>query len=189
MRGKKKVKRIKSKKAQVPAQMFTYILTLIIIGLMLYFGVSWIGNLMGTSERISTTQLKVSLEDAFEEMKGNYGSMHRYDFQVPGDIAEVCFLNRSQSEQATHTIELPDVFCDKNPHMCQVWLDPNQNIAFEPELGMPIEVKDVVIDEEEGDVDCDGKCLCKDIIQGGFSVRLVGRGDAVEVKRMPELGG
>ena len=122
-------------------------------------------------------------------MKGNFGSMYVYNFRVPGDIAKVCFFNRSQSEQATHTFDLPDDFCDKNPHMCQVWLDPNQNIAFEPELGMPIEVADILIDEEDGDDECDGLCICKNITQGGFSVSLIGRGDTVEVKRVPEPGG
>ncbi len=180
---------MKSKKAQVPAQMFTYILTLIIIGLMLYFGVIWILNIIGIIGDISKTQLITNLENSFEEMKGKYESMGEYEFLVPQDTTTVCFLDRYESEGSEGSVEALQAgdLCGEYPIICEVWADPSQNIAFEPELGIPIEVKDVVIDEEDGDDDlCEGKCICKDTSNGRFSVRLIGKGDAVQVKRMSE---
>ncbi|MFW6013860.1 MAG: hypothetical protein ACOCQG_01685 [Candidatus Nanoarchaeia archaeon] len=176
-----KIKRIESKNAQIPAQMFTYILTLLIIGLMLYFGVSWIGTLMGHSESISDTRLKTQLDDAFEEMKGNYGSMREYDFRVPQGLRTVCFLDKEEGEEAgsVEALNAGD-FCDDYPLICEVWVDPSQNIAFEPSLDMPIEISDVEI--ADGDGVCENKCMCKNITDGMFSVRLVGKGDTVEVR-------
>lgn len=187
---KKKMIRKNSKKSQVPAQMFTYILTILIIGLMLYFGVSWLGTLMEHSGSISTTQLKTNLEDSFEEMRGNFGSMREYQFLVPQGITTVCFLDRDESESAGGSVEALQAgdLCGKYPLICEVWADPSQNIAFDPELDMPIEVRDVVIEDGDDEL-CEGKCICKDTSNGRFSVRLVGKGDAVEVRGMPEQEG
>ncbi|MFW6013545.1 MAG: hypothetical protein ACOCQG_00060 [Candidatus Nanoarchaeia archaeon] len=162
--------------------MFTYILTLLIIGLMLYFGVDWIFTLLGYFGLITDTQLKTQLDDAFEEMEGNYGSMREYDFRVPQGLRTVCFLDKEEGEEAGSVEALNDMddFCGDYPVICETWVDTSQNIAFEPPLDMRIEIRDVEI--VDGDDVCNEKGICKNITDRMFSVSLVGKGDTVEVR-------
>ncbi len=171
----------KNKKAQVPAQMFTYILTLLIIGLMLYFGVGWLGDLISHADEIEEVQFKNQLENTFEEMKGDYGTMREESFRTPGDIQRVCFLDSDKGDDADSIAQLPDDICDDYPMICDTWLDEGQNIAFYPddEFDLYIDFADIEVDD--GDDFCEDYCVCRNVTDGRFSVTLIGRGDTVEV--------
>jgi len=153
------------------------IITIFIITLILAFIFYPSSSLDKPSPDIQT---KTHLEYAFEEMKGNYGSMQQYTFSIPREITKVCFLDKNIADEYEHMRDLNMPLCDEHPHICEVWVDPSQNIAFEPDLGTRIEIRDVLI--KDGQDNCDGKCICKEIIDGRFGVTLVGRGYAVEVR-------
>ena len=169
-------------KGQIPSQMFTYILTLIIIGLMLYLGVGWIGDLMSQQRNIVEVRLKTGLENEFSALETSYNKMEVHEFEVPNDVERVCFMDQNF---ATQTNVDNQGICsegdpDYNPVICDIWKnDPEQNVAFYPQLSSPIGVSNIDVEEEVAGNN--NYYMCTDISEGRFSVRLIGKGDSVEV--------
>ena len=86
--------RTRRKKAQIESQMFIYIFTLIVIGLLLYLGVKWLIDLSNKGNQVNVAQLKVDMENAFEEIKYNYGSWRYEEFLIPNGVNKICFLDK-----------------------------------------------------------------------------------------------
>jgi hypothetical protein len=168
-------KRIKSKKGDV-GQVFIYILTILIMGLMLYFGVKWIVGLVTTQCDIGVAQMKIDLETSFEKKRPNTGSWENVEFYVPGclNLKKVCFL-----DQSYQVINRPDSgLCklgekDYNPMMCYAW-NTEENILFDPPVSVSIYVKDIKVDSSVG-------YKCFPIEDNKFKVKLTGLGVSVRV--------
>jgi len=84
------------KKGQVIGQVFIYIITALIIGVVLLFGIRAIMHLMDTAEqaRISTFQ-----KDFVNRLKSDYEYEKVDDraIRVPGDFSELCFIELDSS--------------------------------------------------------------------------------------------
>jgi hypothetical protein len=163
------------RKAQAQ-QVFIYLLTIIIIGLMFFFGIKWMGKLWEQHDKINVVQLKVDMETAFNKIRTNYGSQQMHEFRIPGDITKVCFIDQSQylgkSSKGLCSAGSPDY----EPIMCDLWDGiGDENVLFSPAelIESPIYVKDVRIGG-------DGY-ICYKVSNNRIKVRLTGLGDSVKV--------
>lgn len=168
---------IKMKRAQGPSQMFVYIITLIVIGLMLYMSVKWIGGIQSTAKEIDVASLKSDLENSFESIKYKPYSMSTESFVIPDGINTVCFLDATFPQKMLRPICDPGNNSEFDPLMCNDWHD-NQSVVFRPSdiVTRPIYLEDVRVGEGY---------LCFEVQQGKINVRLEGKGNAVKVTRLP----
>ncbi|MGM5481853.1 MAG: hypothetical protein ACQESF_00175 [Nanobdellota archaeon] len=163
-------------KAQIPSQMFTYILTLLVIGMMLFLGVKWLGSLMDKSEDISMAKTKVEMESAFEKIKTNFGSWEYKEFRIPSEATRVCFLDRNYAKNGDYksTGICTEGNSDYNPIICEAWGAETQSIVFEPMDAMEMTV-------DVNYVEVEGGYICFKNENGVIRVKLTGKGNAVKV--------
>ena len=169
------------RKAQIPSQMFTYIFVLLVIGMLMFFGVKWIGSIMDKEEQISNAKVKINMENAFEEIKHNYGSWENEEFRVPGKVNRVCFLDKGYSQQGGEGFYEYTDLCtsgtdDYDPLICDAWGAEDQNVVFDPMDAVEISV-------DVRDVEVDGGYLCVNNTNGRIRVKLTGKGDVVKVSK------
>jgi hypothetical protein len=81
-----------SNKAQTQ-QVFVYILTVVIIGLIFVFGFRAVNYFINKGEQVSYIKFKTDLSDKVRIMGPKYGTVDRQEFIVGGDYTEVCFVD------------------------------------------------------------------------------------------------
>jgi hypothetical protein len=174
-------KNINVKKGEV-GQVFIYILTILIMGLMLYFGIKWIMGLILIQDEIAVTQLKIDLEDSFNNIRSQTRSSENMVFNVPSGLKKVCFLDRTYPYLKKQETDLCTLGKDDyNPLMCNAWTsnDVDESIFFDPPVSVAIYVKDIKVDPTEHGY----KCIAID--NNKFKVKLIGLGIYVRVSSVP----
>lgn len=162
------------RKAQVQSQVFVYILTMIVIGLLLYFGITWIGDLLATGETIGATQFKVNMENAFSNL--DYGSQRTEDFSVPEGIKRICFLDNTQPKDIGNSALCLSGSDDYAPLICNLWKDNASAVGFSPAAETQIDIGPVKIGSPY--------FICFDTEnRNRISLRLTGLGDRIKVER------
>jgi hypothetical protein len=167
---------LKKQKKGDAGQVFVYILTVLIMGLMLYFGVKWIINLMLTECEIQTANLKIDMETSFEKIRPNTASWQNVVFNVPDclRLKKICFVDSSYANKQTSGLCTTGQK-DYNPMMCNAWMSNNdENVMFEPPVENPVYIKDIKVDSPLG-------YLCFPIEQNKVIVKLRGLGVGVQV--------
>ncbi|MFC2135432.1 hypothetical protein ACFLTH_12535 [Bacteroidota bacterium] len=79
------------KKGQIQ-QVFIYIITIIVVGLILLIGYRSIGGLMKKGCDVEMTSFKSSLESYISKYD-SYGDLHKESIKVPCSYREICFIN------------------------------------------------------------------------------------------------
>ncbi len=87
----------KSKKGEIPTQLFIYVMALIIAGLILVFGFSAIKGFMDKGKEIESITMQKTLEREIKLMETRYGSVKLLPLDVPANIQEICFTDPSAS--------------------------------------------------------------------------------------------
>ncbi|MBT3408896.1 hypothetical protein HN415_09535 [Candidatus Woesearchaeota archaeon] len=168
-------------KAQAQSQMFIYILSIIIIGLLLFFGIKWIGELIKTGDKIDSTKLTVELENAFNTMRPQYGSAESYNFYIPRGIEKVCFVDSTITKNQLLLTPANYPVCDPNNEMydsliCLAWKDNASSILFSPSLDVGVNLGHIEIIDSK-------RSFCYDVTENRkIKLKLIGLGDAVRVE-------
>lgn len=84
------------KKSQLYGQIFIYALTLILISIILVYGYTSIKNFKQKTEDISSLKFQKDLRNAIGGITNDFGSVSRKEFQLGGDITQVCFAETFQ---------------------------------------------------------------------------------------------
>ena len=181
------------KKAQVQ-DMLMYILGIVIIGMLLFFGVKYIMKLMETTEDIDLLSLKTSLETTAKKYSTKYGSWTIEEIPVPKKVQYVCFfdLSKEGASKADKSIVCGGndgggsqlISADKkkmvDPIICDAWqTGKNQNvmtIPFVPDY--PLLVEKMKVDDSAG-------LICFKAIAGEIKVKFIGLGNGVKVSNPP----
>jgi len=97
------------RKAQI-SQVFTYLIIILVVGLILIFGykaVIWITDTHCEQQRISFEKSLLGFIDEYSD----YHSIHEETLKAPCDVTEVCFANSSYCPRISSTLSiqgLPD---------------------------------------------------------------------------------
>jgi hypothetical protein len=165
----------KRKKAMMQGEMFTYILTIITIGFLLYFAVTWIAKLMDDQQNIEMIKFKSTLESGFDNI--GYGDSETLELSVPAKVEKLCFVDTS--------VKLPYLtydICKKGdpnyePIICDSWQDNTSSVMFSPPIDSEIDIGTVTIDTSN-------RYLCFDTRQSHrVKVVITGLGWTVRVSR------
>jgi hypothetical protein len=174
------------KKAQVSSQLFLYILAIVIIGLLLVFGVKYIGMLVEKVDTINVVQFKTDLETNIEKIRPNYGTWRILEFDVPVDITEVCFFEYGilPAQPQLMPICLPGND-EYDFIICNAWKDyeyanpegENPNVFVKPSA---IIDTDIIIGRLE--IDASEHYLCVPSVGGMIKLKATGLGDGTRIE-------
>lgn len=178
----------KAKNAQVSTQLFLYILAIIIIGLLLIFGVKYIGELVNTTIEISLVQFKTDLQTNIDDIRPNYGKWRKLEITVPAEITEICFLEYDIPQQPQ---TLPICLQDSEYYdylMCNAWMDYEAQV----DSGADINEFPNVFAKPSGSIKSDitiGRIetsgdyyLCVPAIGNSIKIKAIGLGDGTQIE-------
>lgn len=152
------------KKAQILGQVFIYILTIIIFGIILLYGYRAIKDMGARADQVLLIQLKKEMVNAIE--KTDYGSVTKQELTLPNKYGEVCFvdLNRPANGLSEH------------PLVYDSWDDNVEANMF------LIKDKTTVDSYYIGNIEITNPYYrCVKAVQGKVTLRLEGKGRLVEL--------
>ncbi len=154
--------------------MFVYILSIIVIGLLLFLGIKWITELRNRGSLIDVTRFRIDLENSFDTIRPQYGSADNFDYTVPDGIDLVCFVNSRFTDFSSTELCTPGN-ANYSAIICNSWEDNTSSVLFSP----PVE------DINVGPVEMSEPYICFHTTTiRKIQLRLVGLGDRVRVQKV-----
>ncbi len=172
--------RKRGKKAEVPAQIMTYVLAAILFGLIMVFGYNVVVSMRMSSESVAMVKFKTQLEGDIKKMSMETGRTTRlYEYLSPGNFREVCFIDSDYLEGEL-TPDQKDNLDDSDCRDKQMLIDSadagvQSNMFLFPGT----------VNFEIGSIEVDNGCVCITSRAGKFSMRMKGKGDRAEIS--PEV--
>ena len=84
-------------KGQMIGQVFIYIITLVLISFLLFYGYRAISAFKEKSDKVSYIQFKNDMENTIETLSLDFGSIKVRQFTVPANINIICFVRNFPS--------------------------------------------------------------------------------------------
>jgi len=157
------------KKGQIQGQVFIYVLTLIITGMILIYGYNAIKSINENANQVEFANFKTTIKSDFEKMSSDYGSVKTMSYNVPSKLKEVCFYQEGEGS-------LPE---DLNPLIKDSISDETGSNVFLV-IGDAIEPMDL----SRLEIKNEGyNLLCIKISSNILKLRLEGLGDGVLVEQ------
>lgn len=96
------------KTAQI-SQIFIYVISILIVGLILYYGYTHVKGFGKKEEELSFITFKNSLDEAIHRISSDYGTMQIKEFEVPAKYTKVCLVTSDWIERyaGSQDIEIP----------------------------------------------------------------------------------
>jgi hypothetical protein len=161
------------KRGQMQGEMFIYLMTILVIGLLLFLGIKWIVGLKDQQEIILRTQFKQGLENQFEQI--TYGSTQEMTLDVPATVGRMCFVETRKKITYQDKGLCMSGNADYDPLICNEWTDNSSAVIFSPALGIDVDIGVVGIDNAQG-------YLCYDTKNGKkITITITGMGTYVKV--------
>ncbi len=167
------------RKAQAQSQAFIYILAIIIIGMLLIFGVKYIGQIMNKVEDINLLQFKTDLESDANRIGPSYGTWEKLEIDIPDGVETVCFVESADSISGG---VLSTGICDANSddydfRMCNAWQDDTSRNVYT----VPFDALDTGIYLGEIEVDSSEGYLCFDVGDSKLKIKMTGYGNKLKI--------
>jgi hypothetical protein len=179
--------KLRVKKAQVSSQLFLYILAIVIIGLLLIFGVKYIGMLVEKVDTINVVQFKTDLETNIEKIRPNYGTWRILEFDVPAEVEEVCFFEYGilPAQPQSMPICIQSNVDEYDYIICNAWKDyenanpdgENPNVFVKPSATIDT---DIILGRLE--IDAGDHYLCVQAVGGMIKLKATGLGDGTRIE-------
>jgi hypothetical protein len=167
--------RKKNKRAMETNQMFVFIVSIIVVGLVLLFGTKAIMSFMAGTEDVQYVQFKTNLQDAIDDVASDYGSVKQRAFNMPGEYQKVCFVDIKKSPGSFDIQADSLIDGARQPLLINAWEDKTANVFLIDQVVVKSFIDErITLPEGEPYV-----CLKRQ--QGELRVRLEGVGRAVEV--------
>ena len=148
-------------KAQIQAEVFIYILAVVVTGAILLFGYVAIRDFVKRGEDASFIKLKTDLERDVSNIRGDFGTVRIKEYQIPTKYNKVCLIG-----------ENPDANSITDPIIKDsVASGVQKNIFFLPDGTDSVYVGRI----DTPDTSSDFQCL--NVIQGMIKIKLEGKGD------------
>jgi len=153
-----------SNKAQTQ-QVFVYILTVVIVGLIFVFGFRAVNYFLDKGDQVSYIKFKTDIEDKVRILGPKYGTIDRAEFFIGGDFTEICFVDDSPI-YSTHNIM-------------------NTLVNSGIEENMFLFAGESPEKEYIGRIEVSGDYFCTNIIQGKLRLQFEGKGNRTLITEWP----
>jgi len=156
------------KKSQIHAQIFIYVIAIILFSLILVYGYNAIKGFKERSDQITYIRFKTDLVSTVERVSPDYGTTKREEFFVGGNYDRVCFVQSyGIGDPITHAYVRGNI---------------NDNIildSFESEVNKNVFLFANTLQEsfDIGDINVTSGYLCIPIINGKARLEFEGKGD------------
>ncbi len=167
-----------SKKAQNAGQILTYVLAILVVGLILFFGYKSIRDITSRTEKVSLIDFQQSLTSKIKKISSQYGASEIYIISVPTAVKEICFVNNRQSVLLNTDGIYPiikEALTSASPVAKNVFpIGVNNQLAAQPMLIGEI-------DFPNSDNPSTKSVQCFKIKSGKLTINLEGKGDHVVI--------
>ncbi len=89
-------------RSQISAQVFIYILTAVVIGIIILVGYKSIATIFKESQKALIDGFKSSFTSAVEKMSRSYGSVSKFEIAIPEKFDAICFIDSMGDDQKFH---------------------------------------------------------------------------------------
>ena len=96
---------LKNDRAQLYSQIFIYILTIILISFILFYGYSAVQNFKKRAEQVCQLKFKNDLVNAVEIISSDFGSIKRKDLELCAGYSQVCFVETIERPALPNNID------------------------------------------------------------------------------------
>jgi len=86
------------KRGQISAQIFIYIIAVILFSLILVYGYNAIAGFRDKSEQVAYIKFKTDLTSAVKRISPDYGTLKREELFIGGEYSEVCLVQSYKAE-------------------------------------------------------------------------------------------
>ena len=114
------------KNAQIQAQVFVYVLAMIVISLVLLYGYRSIGTMNERAKQVDILSFQNEVTKAVEKVSNDYGTVRAPTLNIPQDYVEVCFIDIDNSPASSIQSEHPLVY--------EAWEDKSANVFLITDL-------------------------------------------------------
>ena len=156
------------KKAQIPGQIFIYILAMVIFSMTLIYGYKAIKHFQSRTEEVESLQLESDIKNEIEKMGYDYGSVKKKILTLPLGYKGACFI--SSYPFPTSNISTGHNLIDN--HINNKFKDKNMFLWPGGEPSFYI-----------GDIKVDNDAVCINASGSKIMLRLESMGDYVEVSK------
>ena len=158
------------KKSQMIGQVFIYIVTVVVVGLILLFGYNAIMTVKGKSDEIILTKFKSDVANMVEVVSSDFGTVKIKSFELPARYTKACFVKNYGGFPDPDTS--PSTLFDKYPIMEDSVRDKVDKNLFlvEASVGASFFVGDIDVDDTYG-------VLCFSATNNRIKVRFEGKGN------------
>ncbi|MCK5283533.1 MAG: hypothetical protein KAK00_09085 [Nanoarchaeota archaeon] len=159
-------------RAQNVGQIFTYIVTIVIIAVILLFGYNAIRDFKQKADQISMVDFQNNLESSIKSIE--YGSLRNKVFTLSNDYKEVCFVNNHNTDDYGD-YDFDVIFKDYPIIRDVVESGTRKNIFLIKDK------KEVAEKFEIGKISFSGDSIlkCFDVINSKLSIAIEGKGNHV----------
>lgn len=168
------MKKRKNKKSQVQTEVFIYILTLVIVGMIVVFGYKAIAGIRQDAERAEIVNIERDLANTIKTMKSSYGSIKTKEFVLPGELKTFCAVDLAKGSQ---TITIGTITSTPPVYglVTDAWGDGTANLFLLADTGQfePFMAEDLVVTGESSTENY----LCISSKTGKIRIKLEGKGD------------
>jgi|TARA_Y100000310_G_scaffold276363_1_gene293440 hypothetical protein len=149
-------------------QVFIYLLTIIVVGLILLIGYKSIGGIMKKGCEVEKATFKVDIE-SFISKYNSYGSVHTESLKAPCSYAQICFVDK-------------DILDNNNFNSSNPIIESSVRAGIEENIFLvKKEVTDAVGFMEE--INVDEEIVCINNTGGKFKIRFEGLGKETGISR------
>jgi hypothetical protein len=148
------MKLIRGKKGFDANQMFIYIVSIVVVGLIMVFGYNAVQQLLKSTGDVEVASFKKNFEKVAEKARLDHGSIKTLSVPVPGQFSQLCVIDLTKPSTEACSGDLPYA-------VCQFWQDyseaaasnydvDSQNLFFvndKQEIGDAFYIKDMRVAE------------------------------------------
>jgi hypothetical protein len=168
------------KKSQIIGQVFVYILTIVIFGIILLYGYRAITKMRHRADDVLTIQVQKEMKNAVETT--DYGSITKQEISVPNKVHQICFVDLKKSATGP---PMPGICIqghpDYQPLACDSWQSGTEANMFLVQDYGTVDAYYI------GPIDIPNSYECIDALQGRVIIRLEGKGKYVELSEWPDI--
>jgi hypothetical protein len=151
-------------KSQIHAQIFIYIIAVVLFSLILIYGYNAIQDFRGRSEQISFIKFKTDLISTIDRVSPDYGTLKREDFFIGGDFSSVCFVQSYKREENLGLIDFANPLVEDSV----VSGTPDNVFLFTDTLQDSFDA---------GQLNVTDRYHCFKVVSGRVRIQFLGQGD------------
>jgi len=88
---------MKNKKGMETSQVFVFVLSIVVVGLVLLFGTQAIMKMQVNMDEAKYIEFQKSFKNKISDMASDYGSVKKVEFKLPPKYKELCFVDLEKS--------------------------------------------------------------------------------------------